>query len=307
MEVLTWGLNCCHVEDLSENLSLIHFSGSSSTQNHGPDFLVEKNVTIVTINYRLGVYGFLSLNDSALNVPGNAGLKDQRLALRWVQQNIANFGGDPNRVTLFGHSAGGGSTHYHMLSENSRGFFHRGIAMGSNALQNIGRIFPSGQWAQILVQRLGFSGNSTSDMEILEFLEAADPLDVVRQTLTLVSIDDIMSGTFIAFGPTLEPYNTEGVFINANVFNLIENPWSDDIPFMIGQVSLESLGFVPLLRLIPEFFDFFANFETHIPTELGVERNTMKSQKYATMIRDVYYPVFEPTITNIDGALYVSC
>jgi hypothetical protein len=54
-------------------------------------------------------------------VPGNAGLKDQVMALRWVQQNIKQFGGDPGNVTIFGESAGGASVHYHMLSPMSQG------------------------------------------------------------------------------------------------------------------------------------------------------------------------------------------
>jgi cholinesterase len=60
-------------------------TGSGNTDNYGPDYLVERNVTIVTINYRLGAFGFLSLDDPELNVPGNQAFKDQRMALRWVQ------------------------------------------------------------------------------------------------------------------------------------------------------------------------------------------------------------------------------
>lgn len=63
--------------------------------------------------------GFLSTGDAHMS--GNFGLKDQRLALRWVQQHIASFGGDPGLVTIFGHSAGGISTHLHMLSPSSKG------------------------------------------------------------------------------------------------------------------------------------------------------------------------------------------
>lgn len=63
--------------------------------------------------------GFLSLEDA--NVPGNNGLKDQVAALKWVQQNIKRFGGDPNNVTIFGESAGGASVQYHMLSPMSKG------------------------------------------------------------------------------------------------------------------------------------------------------------------------------------------
>jgi carboxylesterase type B len=63
--------------------------------------------------------GFLSLPEAG--IPGNNGMKDQVMALRWVQKNIAVFGGDPNRVTIFGQSAGGASVHYHLLSPMSKG------------------------------------------------------------------------------------------------------------------------------------------------------------------------------------------
>jgi cholinesterase len=287
-------------------LNTTFLRGSGSTEQHSPDFLVEKNVTIVTLNHRIGVYGFLSLNDSSLKVPGNAGLKDQRLALKWVQQNIANFGGDPNRVTLFGFSAGSCATHYHMLSENSRGLFHRGISMGGNAIQNSAGIFPSERWAQVLVSRLGFTGDLSSDREILEFLETADPVQVVTQTASLVPFSELLNRALLAFGPTIEPYDTEGVFLNRDLYELMENSWGNDIPFMMGQTSSENLGFILVLRSDPEMFKAFENYENFIPRALGVERNTKKSKKYAEMIRNVYYPVFEPTVTNIDGFAFVS-
>lgn len=65
---------------------------------------MQQDVVLVTVNYRLGPVGFLSLDDPELNIPGNAGLKDQTFALKWVQRNIARFGGDPNNVTVFGES-----------------------------------------------------------------------------------------------------------------------------------------------------------------------------------------------------------
>ena len=70
----------------------------------GPDYLLQKDFVLVTINYRVGPIGFLSLKDPSLNIPGNAGIKDQVLALKWVQKNIEKFGGDPKNVTIFGTS-----------------------------------------------------------------------------------------------------------------------------------------------------------------------------------------------------------
>lgn len=81
---------------------------------NGPDFLVEQNIIVVTISYRLGVFGFLSLNTPLYS--GNMALKDQQLALKWVHSNIVRFGGDDTRITLGGFSAG-------KLYPNSNMFF----------------------------------------------------------------------------------------------------------------------------------------------------------------------------------------
>jgi len=69
--------------------------------------------------------GFLSTEDDV--IPGNYGMKDQVMALRWVQKNIIHFNGDPSQVTIFGESAGGASTGFHMLSPMSKGLFHKAI------------------------------------------------------------------------------------------------------------------------------------------------------------------------------------
>ena len=80
---------------------------------------------VVIIQYRLGPFGFLTTGDSA--APGNYGMLDQVEALKWVKENIQNFGGNPSKVTIFGESAGGSSVGLHLLSPLSRDLFHQAI------------------------------------------------------------------------------------------------------------------------------------------------------------------------------------
>ena len=96
-----------------------------------PTFAGLNDVILVTLNYRLSIYGFLSTGES--HMTGNNGLWDQHMAIQWVHDHIANFGGDPNRVTIFGESAGGASVVYQALHEGNQGLFKRVIAQSGTA------------------------------------------------------------------------------------------------------------------------------------------------------------------------------
>ncbi|KAL9970952.1 hypothetical protein ACROYT_G023418 [Oculina patagonica] len=101
------------------------FSYGTSSVYPGGVLATFNDVIVVSINYRLGVLGFLNIPGTEYK--GNYGMLDQVQALKWVQANIASFGGDPNRVTLFGESAGGMSVSLHLISPLSKGLFHRAI------------------------------------------------------------------------------------------------------------------------------------------------------------------------------------
>ncbi|KAG1684635.1 Venom carboxylesterase-6 [Nymphon striatum] len=88
-------------------------------------FMRNNNMVFVTIEYRLGPLGFLY--SGTKDAPGNMGLMDQQLALKWVKDNIMSFGGDNNQITAFGYSAGAASVHYHLISPKSKGLFQKAI------------------------------------------------------------------------------------------------------------------------------------------------------------------------------------
>ncbi|XP_062598077.1 acetylcholinesterase-like [Saccostrea cucullata] len=111
-----------------------YMAGSGFTYD-GSRIASQGNVIVVTINYRLGMFGFPSLQNFA-GVAENAGIWDQILALKWVKDNIDDYGGDPSDVTIFGQSAGGFSVNFLMLIPRCNGLFHRAIieSGGANSL-----------------------------------------------------------------------------------------------------------------------------------------------------------------------------
>ncbi|XP_075530997.1 cholinesterase-like [Dermacentor variabilis] len=102
--------------------------GSANEANYtGARLSALTDMLVVSMNYRLGILGFLNANSP--EAPGNVGAIDQNMALKWVQRNIKFFGGDSKRVTLFGESAGAVSTHAHILSPMSAGLFRRAVLL----------------------------------------------------------------------------------------------------------------------------------------------------------------------------------
>ncbi|KAE8739957.1 Carboxyl/Cholinesterase 47 [Frankliniella occidentalis] len=122
---------------------IVYIHGGAFMYAEGPrtgmEFLMDYDVVVVNVDYRLGVLGFLSFEDEEL--PGNVGMLDQVEALRWVQENIAYFGGNNKSVTLIGHSAGSASVLLHTLSPLSEGLFHK--VMGASGS-------PMNPWTQQL-------------------------------------------------------------------------------------------------------------------------------------------------------------
>ena len=116
-----------------------HQYGAGSTAIYQANGLVEKGIVLVTINYRLGVFGYLAhpaLSEET-GASGNYGLMDQIAALEWVQNNIASFGGDPANVTIFGESAGAQSVSEIMAAPSAEGLFHKAILQSGSSTYNV--------------------------------------------------------------------------------------------------------------------------------------------------------------------------
>ncbi|CAH0731222.1 unnamed protein product, partial [Brenthis ino] len=158
--------------------------GYSSRYSYGPKHLVRHDVILVTFNYRLGPYGFMCLDTPG--VPGNQGLKDQLLLLRWVKAHIASFGGDVNKITLIGESSGSVCAEAHLLSKQEK--LYTKLILESGVVAKPGIIIDSDPTMPIKIsERMGFKTKNVS--EALSFLTKSDPKWVVttynEQKITL--------------------------------------------------------------------------------------------------------------------------
>ncbi|XP_015196055.1 neuroligin-2a isoform X1 [Lepisosteus oculatus] len=153
------------------------------------------NVIVVTMNYRLGVLGFLSTGDQAAK--GNYGLLDQIQALRWLNENIGHFGGDPERITIFGSGAGASCVNLLILSHHSEGLFQRAIAQSGSAISSWSVNYQPLKYTNILARKVGCSQAAASTTEVVECLRRKSFRELVDQ--------DIQPARYhIAFGPVVD-------------------------------------------------------------------------------------------------------
>ncbi|XP_011066713.1 PREDICTED: fatty acyl-CoA hydrolase precursor, medium chain-like isoform X2 [Acromyrmex echinatior] len=175
-------------------------SGSGDATIYGPDYIVQKDVILVTLNYRLGVMGFLNLNDEV--AAGNQGLKDVVLALKWVQNNILQFGGDPGNITIFGGSAGGAIVHCLALSPLAKGLFHKVISQSGVILNP----WAFNEWTDVGFRLVKKLGKETSDPKVAyEFLKTIDAKTLMRNSQRSIFTEtEKLSFTMSLFTPTLD-------------------------------------------------------------------------------------------------------
>lgn len=154
--------------------------GSGNRPSYGPKFLVKHDVIMITVNYRLGPYGFMCLDIP--QVPGNQGLKDLLMGMRWIKNNIGYFGGDKDKITIFGESAGGMALDYLLLADTEE-LFHNTIIMSGTSLTPINVRSPDNSLPIAIADNLGLSTSNVN--EALSFLNTFDPLIVVEAGLGL--------------------------------------------------------------------------------------------------------------------------
>lgn len=201
----------------------------------GPLFITTRPMILVNFNYRLGPLGFLSSSDAL--IPGNMGMKDQAIAMKWVKDNIASFGGDPNRITITGFSAGGASVNLHYMSDWSKDLFQNGISHSGSALDAWVMQRNTEEKFQTVARIVGCSNSDRS--KIVNCLKGTPAKEIVR---TVKDLQPFLYNPLDPFGVVVEPSKQNGIpFISDYPSNLMKAGKLQRKPWLISQVKDEGM------------------------------------------------------------------
>ncbi|XP_076043970.1 esterase E4-like [Oratosquilla oratoria] len=277
----------CNLQSHSNLPVMVFIHGGGFYLGHAdlyfPEAFMDHDVVMVVLQYRLGTLGFFSTGDSA--IPGNFGLKDQTMALRWVQSHIAYFGGNPFQVTIFGESAGGASVHYHILSPSSTGLFSKAIMQSGSSL---------GSWAlrdDHKKSAITIAKHFNCSLENNELLECLQSLDLQ----SLVMTQNLLTNS------TLQNYMTprvDGWFLPDEPEVLLREGRHNQVHVISGHTSGEGAILIQFLQFDMKVYeDFIKNFEDRGAQLLGINNENTKEE---IMRKIIDYYVGRPAVQEND-------
>ncbi|XP_047522322.1 juvenile hormone esterase-like [Pieris napi] len=257
----------------------LHDFGDGGPDTYGPNYLVRHGIIVVSINYRLGPYGFMCLDIP--EVSGNQGFKDQTMALRWIKENIECFGGDSDKITLYGQSSGAVSVEFHLLSENEKLYNQAIVQSGGTYVWNAAKS-KNNTLPLLLASDLGFK---TYDVyKALAYLKGIEVERVIESATRL----EMQSSGCIE-----KKFNGVEGFLYVDPVTIKTLPKTKNLPLLAGITDAERLLYVIRgLTKNPLDYDPFKDLVRYVP------QNKM-SQAY-DIVRRFYIGDAPITIEVID-------
>lgn len=259
--------------------------GNGNVQMVGPEYLLDNDVILVTGNYRLGAFGFFSLDNKQFK--GNYGLKDQLMMMKWIQENIHYFGGDNKKVTVFGDGAGAASIGFHMMSPLSKGMFQQAIMQGGTQYN---------QWAlqdkQVavknavkLMNNLGCNYNnnfnSNDFQEMMHCLKHKSTYDIMKFAQTMY---DWHNDPMVTFGPVFD-----GDFLTNDMYEM-KHYWGMDVKTVIGfNNDAGAFKWITLLNDKNLMQEMIMNFDNVMPYMFYYYHLDKVNQNKITMMLKNFY------------------
>lgn len=239
------------------------------------------------------------------------------MALKWVRDNIASFGGNPNNITIFGESAGGSSAQFHILSPMSKGLFHRAISESGSALNPWSLADNTTERAYRLAEILGFRGSSTE--ELLSFLRQAPFRKIVEAVPLTISDADIRRNIGLPFVPVIEGLEWANS-VNESESEFVEEPFLSEhpsviykrqdfnkVPYITGYNTHEAMVFIRKLRQNPKLLEILDNdFSRLIPNDLELNGFSEDIDYVTQKMREFYLGSRHVSTDTIEEMIFVS-
>jgi len=262
--------------------------GATSLPAYDGTHFAQEGVVFVSIAYRVGVLGFLAhpeLSRESGNGSGAYGLQDQIAALKWIKDNISEFGGDPDRVTIFGQSAGGISVHFLTIAPSARGLFRYVISESGGAILQPPRIDTEGASS---LQSLGFA--ESVGQRFLQSLDASD----------LASARQIPAQRLLEAATKSPPWYwwvvVDGNVLPGTSFDLYQHGSFTDTPILIGYNSDDRHEDPPSHGTVAWFEDYVAHAHNQCPSMMKAilaayphRTDAEATQAYRDLFLDTWY------------------
>ncbi|XP_063830438.1 esterase FE4-like [Ostrinia nubilalis] len=271
-----------------------YFENSASRGTFGPEFIVRKDLILVVMNYRLYIHGFLCLGIP--EAPGNAGMKDQVAALKWIQRNIRAFGGDPDSVTINGMSAGATAAALHVLSPMSNGLFHRAIIQSGSSIADWGVRLDPLEVASKAAKFMGF--NSKNPYELYNFYMNKTDAELITR---IPQEEGLTIFHLVQFSPCVETHKGgEEPFLTELPYNLLSRGEVNNVSIMIGTTNAE--GIMMIGAELDETLDSL-DTEKNLPENLAFP-SALARREFADEVKKLYVGDEELSSINKTKLIY---
>lgn len=272
---------------------------SGNDDYSGPDFIINEEVIMVTMNHRLGALGFLSLNTPEYS--GNAGLKDVQLSLQWIHKNIQKFGGDNNKITIFGLSSGSQIAHYLSVNEECKGLFSRVIQM-SVSFFNWSELSKKSHLPQLYEFAQSIDETVQNHTSLVDFLISVDAEKLITKIPNvLIRVGQVPYEINSLWLPVIENRNATKPILQDLPDNIMLYPnFVTHIDYMTSHTALEGITYTLSEISIPFFLgNLDNNFKVQLPHRyFNREYNSSDYLLAAQKIRNFYFqnnvPIYFP-------------
>ncbi|KPJ17074.1 Esterase FE4 [Papilio machaon] len=254
-------------------------------------YLVRHDIIVISFNYRLGALGFACLGNEV--IPGNAGLKDQVAALKWINKNVIKFGGDPTKVTLAGFSVGAAMAELLTFTKSTEGLIDKLILESGSVLSPFTINRDPISTATNIAISMGYNGTGDLD-DLTEFYLNATP-----EVLVSKSLNFFLPNSTFGFSPCIENFH-EGIepFLTESPTDILKNGENQKLPVLTGFANME--GISRLIQFGKWRTAMTENFSEFLPVDLKFSDEKLK-EEIAKEIKQHYFKGEEVNLENIQS------